>query len=94
MARLPQANNSPCKIQGCQLDAHDEAAPTLHTGVTKYTDAWSVTAMFDEADGRWEVDAVSTYRRDLTLAEARAFAEAIIMVTSWCEIVSTKAVAA
>ncbi|MGW9020181.1 hypothetical protein ACWGOE_01715 [Leucobacter chromiiresistens] len=83
----------PCQIAGCQLDQHDEAAPTLHQGVTKYADAWSVTAMLDEADGRWEVDAVSTYRRDLTLEEARAFAKAIIMVTSWCEIVSAKAVA-
>ncbi|WP_200329625.1 hypothetical protein [Leucobacter sp. L43] len=53
-----------------------------------------MTAMLDEADGRWEIDTVSTHRRDLTLDEARAFAEAIIMVTSWCEIVSSKAVAA
>ena len=83
-----------CQIPGCQLEAHDEAAPTLHQGVTKYSAEWSVTAMLDEADGRWEIDAVSTHRRDLTLEEARAFAEAIIMVTSWCEIVSAEAVRA
>ena len=81
-------NLTTCKVTGCQLEAHDEAAPMLHQGVTKYDAAWSVTSMLDEADGRWEIDAVSTYRRDLTLKEARAFAEAIILVTSWCEILS------
>ena len=82
-------NLTACTIPGCQLDRHDEAAPTLHQGVTKYTDTWSVTAMLDEADGRWEIDTVSTHRRDLTLEEAREFASAILMVASWCDIVST-----
>ncbi|WP_053387820.1 hypothetical protein [Leucobacter japonicus] len=81
-------NNSICHVPGCQLEQHDEAAPSLHQGITKYTDAWSVSAMLDEADGRWEIDAVSTYRRDLALEEARAFAEAILTVVSWCEIVT------
>lgn len=95
----PDASNDnfdTCKIAGCQLDQHDELAPTLHEGVTKYDKTWTVTACLDEDDGKgWEVDTFSTYQSELTPAEARAYAEALMMIAQWCEIANnSKAVAA
>lgn len=86
-------NNSECKIPGCQLKEHDELAPSLHTGITRYAEAWTVTAILDENDGRgWEIDTETSHRRELTLSEAREFAGAVLMIASWAEIVSAREV--
>lgn len=88
-------NPNSCQIPGCQLEAHDEAAPKLHEGITRYDKAWTVTACLDEDGKGWEVDTFSTYQSELTPAEARAYAEALMMIAQWCEIAnSSQAVAA
>ncbi len=76
---------SPCHIAGCLLEKHDELAPTLHQGITKYSYCWTVDAMLDESEGEWGINAMVTYSRDLSLEESREFAATILLVTSWCE---------
>ena len=78
-------NPKSCHIAGCLLEQHDELAPTLHQGITKYSDCWTVDAMLDESEGEWGINAMVTYSRDLSLEESREFAAAILLVTSWCE---------
>jgi len=66
-----------CKITGCALAEHDEHAPDIHAGTTVSAETWEVKPTLIEGE-LWEVDVYAPALRDMTTAEARAFALAIM----------------
>ena len=66
-----------CNINGCVLTEHDDRAPDLHEGQKVSSEAWEVRPSLVEGEP-WEVDVYAPANRDMTTAEARAFATEIM----------------
>lgn len=75
-----------CVVAGCNLIDHDEKAPELHEGKSLVSDAWSLTPILEDGAGRgWELDVDVYVSRELSTAEARELAKALVQLADKIE---------
>lgn len=70
-------SDATCTIKGCALTEHDPRALDLHEGQRIMAETWEVAPSLQEGTP-WKLDVYAPASREMTTAEARAFATEII----------------